>query len=84
MAEYLSSTLAFNGGYISVHSSCTIIYVGDEDRKYLELGTSDTSCLAAYAFFALSLNDYEPFYVALIDYILKILPFDIGGIELAG
>ena len=59
-------------------------YVEVEGRKYLELGSTDLQCVAAAAFLSNSTGSFEPFYNLLVDFVCRILPFNIGEVELAG
>ncbi|MCK4815677.1 ATP-binding protein, partial [bacterium] len=66
------------------YTSCSIKYLESPNGKYVQLGKDDFGCLTTFAFIALSVDQLEPFYDVLVEFISKMLPFDLGDIELAG
>ena len=63
---------------------CRIKYLDDEKGKYIELGKTETACLASTAILALSTGQVNAFYDALIEQLSGLLPYDPGDVELAG
>jgi len=64
--------------------SCRLTYIESEEGRFIELGNSDFECLATIAFLAISKNDMEPLYDALIQYISSLMVFDAGKVDLVG
>lgn len=63
---------------------CSVRYLEESGNKYIELGSNDLSCLSTYAFFAISHNELGFLYDAIIDFVSKVLPFNLGEVQLAG
>jgi hypothetical protein len=65
-------------------SSCRLNYIDNDGDRYIQMGKSNFTTLATYAFLALSTGRMESLYDALIEFISDILPYDLGDVELAG
>ena len=65
-------------------SECTIRYLEEGDAQLIELGETNMTCLATFAFLALSYDETGPFLEALVEFIGRALPFNPGEVQLAG
>jgi Cdc6-like AAA superfamily ATPase len=55
-----------------------------DDKRYIELGTSDEKCLATTAYLANTSGEYEPLYDQLVNYASRLLHFKPGAVDLSG